>query len=283
MWRRILTLGGVALVACTSTHRVAASQPWVPWNRPASLGWYDCEPGSTLVERHTPGDGGLPFELRRTRIGDPGIRAQVQTERLGPQGAQRPTCCRLAFPPGVLGHEPDREERFLRREAFQAGGVKVEVEVEVVRRTTRLDSGCDTVPCPCLGDVLVEEMSSRRPGPAGEGAVRIRFDPSRSHFSRAQGCSSPPHGSAPDARGLVETRVATALDVPFGLQGARHRCMRVRTWLSPDMPVESLECPSVLEGRAMWQTPDASARGARTLETTEVVSFDCKESPPRGP
>ncbi|RKH10888.1 hypothetical protein D7V97_12755 [Corallococcus sp. CA053C] len=281
MWIRTLTLGCVALVACAGTHPVAASQPWVPWNDPASLGWTDCEPGSTLVERHTPGDGGLPFELRRTRIGDPGIRAEVQTERLGPQGAQRPTCCRLAFPPGALGHEPDREELFLRRELFQAGGGKV--EVEVVRRTTRLDSQCDTVPCPCMHDVLVEEVAYRRPGPAGEGAVRIRFDPSRSHFSRSQGCSSPPRGSAPDATGLVETRVAMALDVPFGLQGALHRCMRVRTWLSPDLPVEALECPSVLEGRAMWQTPDSSTKGARTLETTEVVSFDCKQSPPGAP
>ncbi|WP_338870744.1 hypothetical protein [Myxococcus stipitatus] len=157
------------------------------------------------------------------------------------------------------------------------------MEVEVVRRTTRMDRGCDTVPCPCWDDLLVEELWYRHPRAESEGAVRILFDPSRSRFSRSSGCASPPPGSAPDARGMVETRVATALDVSFRLQRDIHRCMRVRTWESPGVPVESLECPSVLGGRGMWQMTGGLVSGVRTFTTIEVLSFDCKRSSPEEP
>jgi hypothetical protein len=185
------------------------------------------------------------------------------------------------FPAGFLGPEPIAGERSIRRDVLQAGQTKV--DVEVVSRTTRQDFGCDTSPCPCAHDVLVEEVWYRRPTPAGEGPVRVRFDPARSYFAQFEGCGSPPRGSAPDTEGLRDTRVVTALDVPVTINGAVHRCLRVRTWSLTNTPVESLECPSVLGGRAMWQTPRGHSTGAQTIETVEVVSFDCRASPPRDP
>ncbi|MFP2904771.1 hypothetical protein ACLESD_06890 [Pyxidicoccus sp. 3LFB2] len=252
------------------------------WHRPESLGWYDCDPGSTLVERHTPGEGGPPFELRRTRIGAPGMRAQVQAEGVAPRSGETPSCCTVYFPPGYFSFaERKPSERFIRRDVFQVG--QTQVEVEVVSHTTRLDSECDYSPCPCAHDVLEEEVWYRSPRLTGEGPVRVRFDPARSFHSGFQGCSGPPHGSAPDTEGLSDTRVATAVDVPVTIDGAVHRCMRVRTWPAEDTLVEALECPSVLGGRAMWRTTQTQSTGSQTTQTVEVVSFDCRRSAPREP
>jgi len=83
----------------------------------------------------------------------------------------------------------------------------------------------------------------------------------------------PPTKREPDADGMVDTRLALAVDVKVVMDQQVHECIRVKTWSERHPPLESVKCPSVLGGYAMRQ------RGPRedAIETIEVLSFKCRQ------
>ena len=83
----------------------------------------------------------------------------------------------------------------------------------------------------------------------------------------------------PDAEGFIDTRQVLRLGVEAVIDGQVHPCTEVRSWNADDVPADSLECPSVLEGVARREEVHRTRDGQMEKDLIEVVSFDCRPLP----
>ncbi|WNG50043.1 hypothetical protein F0U60_42410 [Archangium minus] len=245
----------------------------VEWTRPAPLYWPQCKPGSTLTLRHLPAGGGAPFVEHITRMRpDDDFRAELRSERVQRDGTRSKHCCSMEFEPSFWGEGAVLSRQFLRRDVLEVDGKRV--DVEVTQRISTAGGGfmCGNRRDPCAGIKRVEEMWRRVGAPPAEGPLRIRVDLKPWTSGEAPSSCRSPSKREPDADGMVDIRLALALDVKVVIDERVHDCIRVRTWSDRRPTVDAVECPSVLGGYAMFQ------RGSRedVLETLEVISFKCR-------
>ncbi|WP_375770392.1 hypothetical protein NR798_05710 [Archangium gephyra] len=244
--------------------------PSVPaWTGKHPLGWWDCDEGSTLVERRTQGDGREPFLVRRRQLRyDRAWEARVTNE--WPSGLS------TGF---TVYWSPDRSlvkkphERFLRRDRLVVEGKPV--DVEVFERIENMNWGCCGV-CPCMGTRQVEEVWRQVGAPPAQEPLRVRHDRNRSEDSEVCRLALSSSRRAPDADGFIDVRRVLRLGVGVVIDGQEHPCMEVRSWSGDDLPLDSLECPSVLGGMARWEQVYQTGNGQTRKDLIEVVSFDCR-------
>jgi hypothetical protein len=236
--KRWLLLGLLlAMGACAGARSPQEVRPAPAWTGEEPLSWFDCGKGSTLVMRRTPGDGGKPYLLRERLTHSLDAKAEVA---LGNGGGRHVF---LRFWPWS---KPKPLEKFLRRDRLEVEGESV--LVEVFERITPLGGNC----APYCGR-LVEEVWKRVDAPRAEGALRVRYD--RVHSETPPGCGQPPESALreADARGFVDTRRVLGVREEAVLDGWIYPCLRVRAWNIEDVPIDSLECPGVLGGKARWE------------------------------
>ncbi|REG33207.1 hypothetical protein ATI61_104498 [Archangium gephyra] len=255
----------LAMSACACVRGPETVRPAPAWTGKEPLSWLDCAEGSTLQERRTPGDGREPWLVRLRRVHNPAnhhVRISVEGPK-GPTGTFR-----LIMDGSLWG--PESVERFLRRDSLVVEGEPV--AVDVFERITDLNAGNDVFPD---GSRLVEEVWRQAGAPPAWGPLRVRYDPTRSVHGSSSG--RPPSSlRVPDAQGFIDTRQVLRLGAEAVIDGQVHPCMEVRSWNVDDVPADSLECPSVLGGRAWWEQVHQTRNGQSEKDLLEVVSFDCR-------
>lgn len=235
------------------------------WREKESLGWGGCAVGSTLVERRTPGEGREPYVVRRRVVESNRVLVKLANE--GPDGKARSFSGHFLTPL----HRSAAVERLLRQDSLVVDGESV--PVEVFERVDRPEWYCDSL-CPCMGDILREEVWRRVGAPSTEEPLRVRYD--RAHSVVRGSCTRPPSSlREPDAEGFVDMRRVLRLRAEAVIDGRVHACLEVRTWNHEDLPLDALECPSVFGGRARWEEP-RYRDGQPSKDLVEVVSFDCR-------
>ncbi|PTL81515.1 hypothetical protein DAT35_21350 [Vitiosangium sp. GDMCC 1.1324] len=170
-------------------------------------------------------------------------------------------------------------EKLLRQDRLELQGESI--PVEVFERTTSLMELCGDEVYPFLGRQyeaggLVEEVWKRVGAPRAEGPLWIRYD--QGHSLVPPKCIPQLASStrAPDAEGFIDVRRVLEPHVEAVIDGWVYPCMQVRTWNRDDVPIDSLECPGVLGGRARWEAVQRFSDGRMWKDRIEVVSFDCR-------
>ncbi|PTL83394.1 hypothetical protein DAT35_15580 [Vitiosangium sp. GDMCC 1.1324] len=203
----------------------------VEWTHPAPLYWPQCKPGSTLTRRHLPAGGGAPFVEHITRMRpDSDFRAELRSERVQSDGTRSKQCCSMEFEPSLWGNGLVLSQQFLRRDVLEVGGKRVDVEVTQRISSYGGDIMCGTRPEPCPGVKRVEEVWRRVGAPPAEGPLRIRVDLKPWLSGEVPSSCRPPTKRDPDADGMVDTRLALAIDVKVVMDERVHDCIRVRMW-----------------------------------------------------
>ncbi|QRK12277.1 hypothetical protein JQX13_20965 [Archangium violaceum] len=266
--KRGLLFGLLLVVACACARGPKVVRPAPAWTRDEPLSWADCDKGSTLVMRRTPGDGGAPHLVRHRRM-DSGDSTMVRIQ-IGPHSFHG---LFIGYPWGG----PVSTDKFLRRDRLEVDGESVPVEV-FERTTSWPGGGLCGVGLGAVGprSLLVEEVWKRVDAPPAEGPLRVRYD--RVHSVFLPGDRAPPVSAlrVADAEGFVDTRRVLGRRQEAVIDGWVYSCLPVRTWDDNDIPLDSLECPGVLGGRARWEEVYRIGNVLKWKNRFEVVSFDCR-------